>query len=113
MPSSGLVSDFKAHVRSLREFSSILFALEVVRVLALGALLGLSIYAAVQAEPPSSERLTDGSMVEECSKWGRKKHNNKHHKSQPGWDDYSHLEWEEFGVCGFYVSVTYLPLTDG
>ena len=112
MPSRGFLSDFKAHVRSLQEYGSILFALEVLRVLALGALLGLSIYATIKAEPPSPvEQIVlgygDGEMLEITKKWGKKKHHKqKHkHKYQPDWNYYSHLEWEEFGVSGFYVSV--------
>ena len=110
MPSRGFMSDFKAHVRTLREYGSILFVLEVLRVLALGALLGLSIYATIKAEPPShieQSALGHDDDLEIMKKWGKKKHH-KHknkHKYQPGWDYYSHLEWEEFGVSGFYVSL--------
>ncbi|ORX36515.1 hypothetical protein BD324DRAFT_651753 [Kockovaella imperatae] len=106
MPSRGFMSDFKAHVRSLQEYGSILFVMEVIRVLALGALLGLSIVVAIRAESPSEAHAQSAGDVEDWSKWGKKKHKNKHkhhHKTQPNWDDYTHTEWEEFGICGFYA----------
>jgi hypothetical protein len=86
MPSAGLWSDFRAHVRSFKDTGSVLFALEIVRTLALGALLGLTIYAAIQAEPP-------------INAFKKKKH---HHKNKVS--DYSSLEWGEFGACAYYVS---------
>lgn len=96
MPSAGLVSDFTAHVRSFKDTGSVLFVLEIVRTLCLGVLLGLTIYAAIQAEPPSKE--THGVDVFKH----KKKKSKHHHKSTI--DDYSSLEWGEFGACAFYVS---------
>ncbi|WVQ79115.1 hypothetical protein IAT38_001210 [Cryptococcus sp. DSM 104549] len=108
MPSGGLLADFRAHVRSMREYGSVLFGLEVLRTLCLGALLGLSIYATIQAESPAEKALggldldMDGT-VDASKHWGgkKKKKKGKHHKSTV--DDYSSLEWGEFGVSGFYV----------
>ena len=51
----------------------------------------------------------DDGMADISKKWG-KKHKGKHHKGHKGHhdkstvDDYSSLEWGEFGVTGFYVS---------
>ena len=111
MPSSGLIADFKAHVRSLQEFGSILFALEIVRTLTLCALLGLSIYAAIKAEAPDqSPVLGDVEIMKKHWGKGKKKHKhkNKHghkgHHDKSVLDEYSSLEWGEFGACAFYVS---------
>ncbi|KAK4688391.1 hypothetical protein P7C73_g1726, partial [Tremellales sp. Uapishka_1] len=112
MPSGGLTADFKAHIRSLRDFGSWLFALELLRTACLCALLGISIYAAIRAESPEK---TTGSLVDmDILKKHKHKHNKgrKHNKSTV--DDYSSLEWSEFGVCGFYaytVMITSLLLT--
>lgn len=107
MPSRGLVSDFKAHVRSLKEYGSILFAMEIVRVLCLAALLALSVYAAIQAESPERK---DGLSANKWKKHkkGRKGHKGHHDKSNL--DDYSSLEWGEFGVCSFYLYTLLLSL---
>ncbi|EIW66578.1 hypothetical protein TREMEDRAFT_65446 [Tremella mesenterica DSM 1558] len=101
--SQGLLSDFKAHIRSLREYGTILFALEVVRTLCLAALLGLSIYAAIQAETPEK---ADGPVnFIEILKKKKHKHKNKHknHHDKLILGEYSLLELGEFGVCGFYA----------
>ncbi|OCF31712.1 ATP-binding cassette transporter [Kwoniella heveanensis BCC8398] len=117
MPSGGLWSDFSAHIRSMKEYGSILFFLEVLRTLCIAALLGLSVYAAIQAESPtraphsSGTRLVDGTeAVDDGTVWDMAKHWGKHGKhkkkkkhSKSTVDDYSSLEWGEFGVCGFYV----------
>ncbi|WVQ74585.1 hypothetical protein IAR50_004186 [Cryptococcus sp. DSM 104548] len=103
MPSRGLLSDFRKHVRSMREYGSVLFALEVIRTLCLCALLGLSIYATILAESPVKDTIdgiTDLDDVDILKK-GKKKKGKKHHKSTV--DDYSTLEWGEFGVSGFYL----------
>lgn len=108
MPSGGLLADFKAHVRSMKEYGSVLFGLEVLRTLCLCALLGLSIYATILAESPEKHQsvLGDGTVEDMAKHWGRKKHKKKKGKhSKSTVDDYSSLEWGEFGVSGFYVSV--------
>jgi hypothetical protein len=118
MPSNGLVSDFKAHVRSLQEYGSILFAMEVLRVLCIGALLGLSIYAAIQAEPAPK---TSGTSMEDDGLGGghmevlkkHKKKKGKHHKAHHDkliLGEYTPLELGEFGATAFYVSLFGHPL---
>lgn len=102
MPSSGLVSDFRAHVRSFKEYGSVLFVLEILRTLCLIALLGLTIYAAIQAESPAARQSSDLFEALKKKKHRKNKHKGHHDKSTIG--DYSSLEWGEFGVCGFYVS---------
>ncbi|OWT36272.1 ATP-binding cassette transporter [Cryptococcus neoformans] len=106
MPSGGLLADFKAHVRSMKEYGSVLFGLEVLRTLCLCALLGLSIYATILAESPEKHQsvLGDGTVEDMAKHWGRKKHKKKKGKhSKSTVDDYSSLEWGEFGVSGFYL----------
>ncbi|ADV20810.1 ATP-binding cassette (ABC) transporter, putative [Cryptococcus gattii WM276] len=106
MPSGGLLADFKAHVRSMKEYGSVLFGLEVLRTLCLCALLGLSIYATILAESPEEHQtvLEDGTIGDMAKHWGKKKHKKKKGKhSKSTVDDYSSLEWGEFGVSGFYV----------
>lgn len=112
MPSHGLVSDFKAHVRSLQEYGSILFAMEVLRILCLGALLGLSIYAAIQAEPAQKRSAALGSGLGEDDEMGifkkHRKHKGKHHKNHHDkliLGEYTPLELGEFGATAFYVSL--------
>lgn len=108
MPSGGLLADFKAHVRSMKEFGSVLFGLEILRTLCLCALLGLSIYATILAESPEEHQTVyeDGTVEDMAKQWGRKKNKKKKGKhSKSTVDDYSSLEWGEFGVSGFYVSV--------
>lgn len=99
MPTEGMGSDVRRHFESLREYGLVLFCMEVFRLLAIGALLGLSIYAAILADAPAKSQ----STVEAEKKRGKKKH--KNHHDTPVFEDYSHLEWEEFGVCVFYVSL--------
>lgn len=99
MPSEGIRSDVRRHFGSLREYGLLRFSLEVIRLLTLGALLGISIYAAILAEAPVKEE--DFEALKHKSSHKKKKHKN-HNK--PVFEDYSHLEWEEFGVCVFYVS---------
>jgi hypothetical protein len=95
MPSGGLLADFKLHVRSLKEYGSFLFFMEILRTLALAALLGLSIHAAIQAEPPeSSDRYHTFKK--------HRKHKHKHNKLILG--EYTPLELGEFGTTTFYVS---------
>lgn len=101
MPSGGLVSDFKLHVRSLKEYGTFLFLMEILRSLALVALLGLSIHAAVQAEPSESSGHFDA-----MKKHRKKKH--KHNKLILG--EYTPLELGEFGTVAFYVSHISLTL---
>ncbi|ORY22510.1 hypothetical protein BCR39DRAFT_551500 [Naematelia encephala] len=113
MPSGGLVSDFKAHVRSLREYGSVLFFLEIVRTLCLATLLGLSIYAAIKAEGPQES--TKGELLEVLKKHKthKHKHKNKGHKGhhdKSTIDDYSSLEIGEFGVVAFYAYSLILSL---
>lgn len=111
MPSGGLLADFKAHVRSMKEYGSVLFGLEVLRTLCLCALLGLSIYATILAESPEEHQtvLEDGTIEDMAKHWGKKKHKKKKGKhSKSTVDDYSSLEWGEFGVSGFYVSIYWL-----
>jgi hypothetical protein len=109
LPSHGLASDFRAHIRSLRDAGSVLFALETLRTLALCALLGLSIWAAIQAETPMVTSLLSGTEeneVEASKKhWGKKKKHKGHHDKST-FDQYSSLEWGEFGMCGFYVRLS-------
>jgi hypothetical protein len=95
MPSGGFTSDFRLHVRSLREYGSVLVLMEVLRTMALGALLGLSIYAAIQAEAPENSHRFDITR-----KHRKKKH--KHDKLILG--EYTPLELGEFGSMAFYVS---------
>ena len=95
MPSGGLLADFKLHVRSLKEYGSFLFFMEILRTLAIAALLGLSIHAAIQAEPPeSSDRYHTFKK--------HRKHKHKHNKLILG--EYTPLELGEFGTTTFYVS---------
>lgn len=96
MPSGGLISDFKLHIRSWREYGSVLVLMEVLRTLAIIALLGLSIYAAIQAEPPEDSHRYFDIM----KKHKKKKH--KHNKLILG--EYTPLELGEFGSTAFYVS---------
>ncbi|ODO04635.1 hypothetical protein I350_05244 [Cryptococcus amylolentus CBS 6273] len=106
MPSGGLLSDLKNHVRSMKEYGSVLFALEIFRTLSLCALFGLSVYATIQAESPQEPGL-EGGMVGSLK---RKKKGNHHHTV----DDYSSLEWGEFGVSGLYLyslALSFLLLT--
>ncbi|WWC87878.1 uncharacterized protein L201_002776 [Kwoniella dendrophila CBS 6074] len=112
MPSGGLWSDFRAHIRSMKEYGSILFLLEVLRALCLATLLGLTVFAAIHAESPnqkinSSPSFTgldeDDNVIDVQGHWGKhKKHKKKKHRKTRV-DDYSSLEWGEFGVCGFYT----------
>jgi hypothetical protein len=95
MPSGGLIADFKLHVRSLKEYGTVLFLIEILRTLAIVALLGLSIHAAIQAEPPESSHRFD---IEK--KHRKKKH--RHNKLILG--EYTPLELGEFGSTAFYVS---------
>jgi hypothetical protein len=110
MPSSGLGSDFRNHVRSLRDAGSVLFGLEVVRLLCLGALLGLSIYAAILAESPlrNTNLMSDDEIFAEGHKKHHKGKGRKHkgHHNKSTLDDYSSLEIGEFGVTTFYVSIS-------
>ncbi|WVQ93407.1 hypothetical protein IAU59_000477 [Kwoniella sp. CBS 9459] len=114
MPSGGLWSDFSAHIRSMKEYGSVLFFLEVLRTLCIAALLGLSVYAAIQAESPTraphAQGMVDGMEINDGTVWDMAKHWGKHGKhkkkkkhSKSTVDDYSSLELGEFGVCGFYV----------
>ena len=109
MPSNGITSDFWAYLASMREYGSVLFALEVLRLLCLAALLGLTIWAAVQAEPPREASLDDGQGDFRDTSKSHKKHKNKNkhkHKHDTSLvDDYSLPEVEEFGLCIFYVGV--------
>ncbi|WRT65691.1 uncharacterized protein IL334_002636 [Kwoniella shivajii] len=116
MPSGGLWSDLRAHIRSMKEYGSILFFLEVLRTLCIATLLGLTVYAAVQAESPESRKdLVDLGVemdmdmdmvmgdVDAMGRWGKhKKHKKKKHRKNIV-DDYSSLELGEFGVVGFYT----------
>jgi hypothetical protein len=110
MPSNGLISDFKAHVRSLQEYGSILFAMEVLRILCIGALLGLSIYAAIQAEPAQSKEAIGGESLGSGMMEALKKHKKNKGKNHKGHHDklilgeYTPLELGEFGATAFYVS---------
>lgn len=103
MPSRGLVSDLRAHIRSFKEYGSLLFALEVLRTLCLGALIGLSVYAAIKAESPESQ--SGEGLIELLKKKKKGKGRHKGHHDKSTLDDYSSLEWGEFGVCIFYVSI--------
>jgi hypothetical protein len=112
LPSGGLASDFRNHVRSLRDAGTVLFGLEIVRLLCLGALLGLSIYAAILAESPIKTRDMGFGFEDEGldilkhhgGRHGGKKHKgHKGHHDKSTLDDYSSLEWGEFGVTALYV----------
>lgn len=105
MPSGGFTSDLKHHIRSLREYGSVLVFMEVLRTVALGALLGLSIYAAIQAEPPADSHRFDINR-----KHRKKKHKNHHDKLILG--EYTPLELGEFGSTAFYVSYNPFMLAD-
>jgi hypothetical protein len=94
MPSQGLWSDLRAHFRSLRVFGSSVVVLDSLRTLCLFVLLGLTIYAAIQAEAPPA---TDDQPVEALKKKKKKK------KSRTP-VDYTSLELGELGACVFYVS---------
>nr|XP_019050369.1 ATP-binding cassette transporter [Kwoniella bestiolae CBS 10118]OCF29299.1 ATP-binding cassette transporter [Kwoniella bestiolae CBS 10118] len=103
MPSGGLWSDFSAHIRSMKEYGSVLFFLEVLRTLCIATLLGLTVYAAIQAESPDKSHLQAlDDTVDVEGHWGHKKHKKKKHRKNRV-DDYSSLEWGEFGVCGYYT----------
>lgn len=99
LPSQGLWSDFHAHCRSLMTEGAIIVLLDLIRTLCLMALLALSIVAAVQAEPPAKKGRNE-SYAEIMKK--KKKHKKK--KNRSILDQYSALEWAEFGVSIFYVS---------
>lgn len=105
MPSGGFASDFRQHVRSLRDAGSVLFALEVLRTLCIAALLGLSIWAAIQAESPEQSNIASWDV--DVFKRRKKKHKNKHkgHHDKSTLDQYSALELGEFGACTFHVSL--------
>lgn len=103
MPSNGLVSDFKAHIRSLQEYGSVLFFMEVLRTLCIGALVGLSIYAAIQAEPVKSKS-SIGDELDILKKHKNKKHKHKSHHDKLILGEYTPLELGEFGASAFYVS---------
>jgi hypothetical protein len=90
MPSGGLASDFKQHIRSLRDAGSVLFLLEVVRTLCLCALLGLSIWATIQAEPPTTEGSASVDMNMDMDMDILKKH--KKGKKHKGHHDQSTLD---------------------
>ena len=108
--SQGLMADFKAHIRSLREYGTVLFALEVLRTLCLATLLGLSIYAAIQAEIPAESSSfgydSGDSDLFEILKKKKKKHGGKKHRTHDRLilGEYSNREIGEFGACTFYVS---------
>ncbi|WWC68639.1 uncharacterized protein I206_102570 [Kwoniella pini CBS 10737] len=105
MPSGGLWSDFRAHIRSMKEYGSILFFLEVIRTLCIATLLGLTVYAAIQAESPDNKAslLQDDDMMGVEGHWGKHKKDKKKKHRKPKMDDYTSLEWGEFGVVGFYT----------
>ena len=103
LPSSGLVGDFRAHIRSFRETGSVLFVLEIIRTLCLVALLVLSVHAALQAEAATISVKDDGG-VEAWKKHKKKKH--KGHRKGGLWEELSSLVVGEFGACAFYVSPT-------
>jgi hypothetical protein len=96
LPSQGLWSDLLAHINSMRVYGSVIVALDVLRTLCLCALLGLTIYAAIQAEVPPVE--SHDPLLEELKKKKKKKKPNR----SP--IDYTTLEWGELGACVFYVS---------
>lgn len=95
MPSGGLIADFKIHVRTLKEYGTFLFFMEILRTLAIVALLGLSIHAAIQAEAPESSHRFDITKK-------HRKHKHKHNKLILG--EYTPQELGEFGTVTFYVS---------
>lgn len=99
LPSQGLWYDFSAHIRNLRAHGTAIVLLDLARTAILIALLGLSIYAAIQAEAPEASKGSSGAggLLEALKKKKKKKH-----RSKPGW--YSDLELGEFGACFFYVS---------
>ena len=105
MPSGGFTSDLKLHIRSLRDYGSVLVFMEVLRTMSLAALLGLSIYAAIQAEAPEDSHRFDISR-----KHRKKKHKNHHDKLILG--EYTPLELGEFGSTAFYVSLTFTKGAD-
>jgi hypothetical protein len=77
-------------------------------------LLGLSIWATIQAEPPTTEGSAsvdmnmdmnmDMDMDMDILKKHKKGKKHKGHHDQSTLDRYSSLELGEFGVCAFYVS---------
>lgn len=99
MPSQGLWSDFTAHIRRLRTNGTTIVVLDVLRLLCIAALLGLSIYATVLAE-----ELNDGKGKKKRSMWDTLKKKKKK-KNKSVLDQYSTLEWGEFGACIFYVRI--------
>lgn len=101
LPSQGLWSDFRAHCRSLMTEGAVIVFLDLARTFCLMALLGLSILAAVQAEPPARKGHNE-SYAEIMKK--KKKKGGRKRKDRPILDEYSALEWAEFGVSIFYVS---------
>ncbi|BEJ16010.1 hypothetical protein CspHIS471_0506150 [Cutaneotrichosporon sp. HIS471] len=98
MPSQGLWSDLRAHVRALMTEGAFIALLDFVRTICLCVLVGLSILAAIQAEPPPKEG-TNESYVEIM----KKKKKKKKRKDKPILDEFSALEWAEFGVSFFYL----------
>lgn len=98
MPTQGLWADFTAHIRRLRSNGTTIVLLDVLRLLCLSALLGLSIYATIQAEAPDKKGRHKHSILEALKKKKKKK------KNRSVIDEYSTLEWGEFGACIFYVS---------
>ncbi|KAL1411644.1 hypothetical protein Q8F55_002608 [Vanrija albida] len=99
LPTKGLWEDFKAHVKRLRLHGTMIVALEVLRFALLGALLGLSIYATVLAESPDENDSEDPANFADATKKKKKKKK----KNRSNVDDFSSLEWGEFGACLFYA----------
>jgi hypothetical protein len=105
MPSKGLFNDFKAHVDDIGRY---IFGFELARLVCLGALLGLSIYATIAAQAPrlpnDRVNLLDLTGEEGVLSKKHRKHGRKKHKQNPALDELSMQEWAEFSVAGFYVS---------
>lgn len=107
MPSKGLFNDFKAHVDDIGRY---IFGFELARLVCLGALLGLSIYATIAAQAPrlpnDRVNLLDFTGEESVLSKKHRKHGKKKHKQNVGLNDLSTQEWAEFSVAGFYVNQT-------
>ncbi|GMK55604.1 hypothetical protein CspeluHIS016_0206600 [Cutaneotrichosporon spelunceum] len=97
MPTQGLWPDFRAHLRRLATEGLFIACLDFVRMICLCALVGLSILAVVQAEPPSK-----GPKNQSYAEIMKKKKKGKKRKDKPILDEYSTLEWAESGVSFFY-----------
>lgn len=104
MPSQGYWSDFANHIKRLRTNGTAIVLLDVLRLLCLSALLALSIYATILAEAPDEGKHGGNSHAHADGFLEALKKKKKKKKNKSVLDQYSTLEWGEFGASIFYVS---------